>query len=173
MSEIKRKSAVLAILAALGGCAAPPFPGVNQLTADISTTPGIVIAPDHVDRQYRIDDSLIIRVTPPPSLPRGWLMLDFVETDGAVWHMLSTYESGQPVTVGAPSGDAAWVLGEPPGSKMLLAVVSDKPLPRVELGREKDDAKIYLPRLREQLAAAKASGASVAVESLPLEVVAR
>ncbi len=160
-------------LAALGGCAAPPFSDVNQLTAWIGDTGGIVIAPEHTDRQYRIGDSVIIRVTPPPSLPHGYMRLDFVETDGSVWHMISTVEFGRPITVGAPRGDNAWVLGEPPGPKMLLAVVSDKPLPRVLIGRDNDDATIYLPRLRAQLAAAKASGAAVAVESLPLDVVVR
>jgi len=150
----------------------PPFCSVRQLTAGISNTAGLVIAPDHPDGRYKFGDSLIVDVEPPSRLSHGFLMLDFVEADGSVWRMASGQASGTPVRVGEASGEREWELGEPAGPKMLLAVVSDKPILPIKAG-EKVDAKSYLPRLREELAAAAASGAAVAVESLPLEVIAR
>ena len=147
----------------------PPFCTVRQLTDGIGNTAGTEVATDHADHRYRFGDPLIVTIKPPPRIRRGWLMLDFIEADGSVWHLNSVLESGQPITVGAASGDLANILGEPSGPKMLLAVVSDKQLPPVKLG-EKDDGATYLPRLREQLAAATASGAAVSVASLPIEV---
>jgi predicted Ser/Thr protein kinase len=148
----------------------PPFCSVRQLTAGISNTAGLVIAPDHPNGRYKIGDPLIVDLKPPPKLPRGYLLLDFVEADGSVVRMASGQGNGTPVRVGEASGERLWELGEPTGPKMLLAVVSDKPLLPLEGGKSVD-AKTYLPRLREQLAAAVASGAAVSVESLPLEVV--
>jgi serine/threonine-protein kinase len=150
----------------------PPLCGVRQLAAGLATGHGMVIAPNHANGRYRIDDPLIVKVTPPPAVKRGSLILDYIEMDGSVWHMSAGRVTGQAITAGAGVGEATLVVSQPTGPKMLLAVVSDNPLPQAAPGT-KDTVGEYLPRLREAVAAASASGGAVDVEVMPLNVTER
>ena len=84
MSGLKTKIVAVAAVAMLTRCAEPPpFSEVRELTDATSNTPGLAIKPDHLDGRYKLQDALVVEVTPPAKLAHSFMMLDFVESDGS------------------------------------------------------------------------------------------
>ena len=147
----------------------PPFCAAWQMADAAGNAQVTAIGADHADGRYRPGDLPVVTVTPPASIPRGWLMVDLVDADGSFWHLGAAPESGEPVTIRGDCGDCARILGGTLGPKLLLAIVGDRPLPQVKLGR-RDAGVVYLPWLRQKLAEAEAAGAQVSLASLTVEV---
>jgi hypothetical protein len=108
----------------------------------------------------------------------GWLVVDYITSDGEVAHMLPRWAGDQaypPLDLAArarktlfePAGAfKGWVAGEPYGTDMIIAVAaSDKLFPEARPDDEQQ-ASDYLAALRDAIDAARKRGVRVAAAAI-------
>jgi tRNA A-37 threonylcarbamoyl transferase component Bud32 len=161
-------------------------PALNALHPAIPTfgaTGGPRLGLQMADGKTRLRDGepVRVRLTMPDFASR--LRVDYVSHDGAVQHLYPqiaspkegitadpsrTYAPGEPVNLGHPS----WVISEPYGTDMIIAVASSDPLfdrPRLA---NAEAADVYLRDLQSAIdmarnRGARLAGAAVTLEALP------
>jgi serine/threonine-protein kinase len=146
----------------------PPFDSAQPVL-------GLRVPSDHADGVLRDGEPVTLTITMADFA--GWMQVDYLTSDGMVFHMLPRragdqampahrYQPGRPFTLFEPEGAfRGWVVGEPYGTDLILVTVSDRPL--FDTPRPDDEhAEDYLPALRAALAAnARRSAWAVAVDT--------
>lgn len=135
--------------------AAPPF-GAGEPVL------GLRVPSDRPDGVLR--DGERVRLEVAMTDFAGWLQVDYLTSEGLVFHMLPRgggdqampprrFQPGRPFTLFEAAGAfRGWEVGEPYGTDLIVVTVSDKPLfdsPRPDDERAED----YLPALRAALSA--------------------
>lgn len=132
---------------------------------------GPAIVPNHADGQYRVGDVLVVEATASTRFD-GYLYVEYIDrfdNQGIVAHLMpsasvpdAAVEAGETVRLGVTQEEAGadrepYIVGEPVGRKMLLAISTPEPLfsgdrpPYAE-------ARQYLNALSEALRRAGRSG---------------
>jgi hypothetical protein len=135
------------------------------------------------DGKTRLRDGEHIRVRLVMPAFAGRLRVDYLAHDGSVQHLYPqlgdpkvgitadpphTYRAGEQINLGNP----VWVIGQPYGTDMIIAIASSDPLfdrPRPSNAEMTDD---YIPELqaatdRLRLRGAHLAGAAITLEALP------
>ncbi|NBC32998.1 MAG: protein kinase [Alphaproteobacteria bacterium] len=142
---------------------------VNEHTS--LTHGGPVILPNHPDGQYRVGDVLIVEATASTRFD-GFLYVEYIDrfdNQGNVAHLMpssarpdATVVAGETVRLGvrpeeAEPNQSPYIIGEPVGRKMLLAISSPEPL--FSDGRPPyAEARQYLDALSQALRRAERNG---------------
>ncbi len=130
------------------------------------------------------------RILPQLVMPdfRGYLRVDYVTHDGAVMHLYPqvadpsqritadpqhAFAAGTTVKLGRPSpGHPEWLVGEPYGTDMIIAVASSRPLFSQSRPSNVESASAYLAALQSAVDTARRSGdrlagSAITVDTLP------
>ena len=135
------------------------------------------------DGKARLHDGDLVRVQLVMPDFAGRLRVDYIVHDGSVQHLYPqladprnriaadpprTFSPGEPMNLGNP----AWVVSEPYGTDMIIAVASSEPLFDKPRPSNAESAEVYLRDLRAAIEnarhhGARLSGAAVTVDALP------
>ena len=109
-----------------------------------------------------------------PNYPT-WLLVDYLQHDGTVWHMhpnaknpARQYTGGARISLGDPAtGGERWEVGAPYGTDMIVAIASSEPL-FTQRRKELEPADGYLAALRAAIEAAQRRNERLAADALVL-----
>jgi len=161
----------------------PALNALRPITPGFAATGGPHLGLQMADGKTRLQDGEHIRIRlVMPDFP-GRLRVDYLAHDGSVQHLYPqladakvgiaadpprTYRAGEEINLGNP----VWVIGEPYGTDMIIAVASSEPLferPRPSNAEAADEYLHALQARLEQLRAQghRLAGAAITVEALP------
>ena len=136
-----------------------------------------------MDGKARLHDGEPVRVRLVMPDFTAHLRVDYIAHDGSVQHLYPqladktsaitadpsrTFGPGEPLNLGHPS----WLIGEPYGTDMIIAVASSEPLFDRPRPGNAETADVYLRDLQSAIDAlrrrgARLAGAAVTLEALP------
>jgi hypothetical protein len=161
----------------------PALNALRPITPGFAATGGSHLGLQMADGKTRLHDGQHIRMRLiMPDFPAR-LRVDYLAHDGSVQHLYPqladpkvgitadsprTYRAGEEIDLGNP----VWVIGEPYGTDMIIAVASSEPLferPRPSNAEFSDDYLRALQARLEQLRmhGDRLAGAAITVEALP------
>ena len=161
----------------------PALTALHSIAPAFGASGGPHLRLQMADGKTRLHDSekVRVRLVMPDFTSR--LRVDYVAHDGSVQHLYPqladpkngisadpprTFGPGEPVDLGHPS----WLIGEPYGTDMIIAVASSEPLFDRPRPSNAETADVYLRDLQAAIDAlrqrgARLAGAAVTLEALP------
>jgi hypothetical protein len=161
----------------------PALNVLRPITPGFAATGGPRLGLQMADGKTRLHDGEQIRMRlVMPDFP-GRLRVDYLAHDGSVQHLYPqladprvgiaadpprTFRAGEEINLGNP----VWVIGEPYGMDMIIAVASSEPLFEHPRPSNAELADEYLRQLQAQLdklrlQGDRLAGAAIAIEALP------
>jgi serine/threonine protein kinase len=161
----------------------PALNVLRPITPGFAATGGPRLGLQMADGKTRLHDGEQIRMRlVMPDFP-GRLQVDYLAHDGSVQHLYPqladprvgiaadpprTFRAGEEINLGNP----VWVIGEPYGMDMIIAVASSEPLFEHPRPSNAELADEYLRQLQAQLdklrlQGDRLAGAAIAIEALP------